>query len=269
MKEQPNYYAILTADVRYDERLKANEKLLYAEITALATKDGYCWASNTYFANLYKVTNRSVSGWISNLENAGLIKVEQIRNEEGLVTKRKIFINDTYGKNFLGYGKNFPGGIEKNFQGVWKKTSSSNNTSINNTSINKDIVLQDKTKYPYKEIINYLNEVTGSNYSHTTDKTKRLIKARINEGHDINDFKKVIDNKYNSWNGTEWQKYLRPSTLFGTKFEGYLNEKVNSGTIQAKSKKPQIKDSDISYEERQAFLHKKLAQKIPINLKGE
>ena len=228
MKEKPNYYAILTADVRYDERLKANEKLLYAEITALATKDGYCWASNTYFAKLYKVTNRSVSGWISNLENAGLIKVEQIRNEEGLVTKRKIFINDTYGKNF-------PGGIEKNFQGVWKKTSSSNNTSINNTSLNKDIVLQDKTEYPYKEVIDYLNAELGTNYKHTTNKNKELIKARCNEGFKLEDFKKVIDIKKSEWkNDSRMSKYLRPATLFGTKFESYLNQNtsINNEVIE-------------------------------------
>ena len=53
MKEKPNYYAILSAEVRYDNRLKANTKLMYAEITALCDMNSECFASNSYFANLY------------------------------------------------------------------------------------------------------------------------------------------------------------------------------------------------------------------------
>ena len=67
MNETPNYYAILPARVRYDNRLKANEKLLYAEITALCNKTGKCFATNTYFSRLYNVTPQSISNWISNL----------------------------------------------------------------------------------------------------------------------------------------------------------------------------------------------------------
>lgn len=74
------------------------------------------------------------------------------------------------------------------------------------------------------EVVTYLNEKANTNFKPCTDKTKRCIKARVNEGFTLEDFKKVIDKKVNSWMGTEWQKYLRPETLFGTKFEGYLNE---------------------------------------------
>ena len=61
MKTTPSYFAVIPANVRYDSRLSANEKLLYGEITALANKDGYCWASNAYFAELYGVTVSTVS----------------------------------------------------------------------------------------------------------------------------------------------------------------------------------------------------------------
>ena len=61
MNERPAYYAILTAKIRYDRNLKANEKLIYAEITALANKEGYCHASNKYFSDLYDVTPQTVS----------------------------------------------------------------------------------------------------------------------------------------------------------------------------------------------------------------
>lgn len=62
-KEKTGYYAILVATVRYDKRLSANEKLLYAEITALTNLFGFCMASNNYFAELYGVSVRTVSTW--------------------------------------------------------------------------------------------------------------------------------------------------------------------------------------------------------------
>ena len=79
---------------------------------------------------------------------------------------------------------------------------------------------------PYKEIIDYLNIKAKTNYKSTTKKTQTLIKARINEGFTINDFKTVIDHKVDDWlNDRNMREYLRPETLFGTKFEGYLNQR--------------------------------------------
>ncbi len=80
----------------------------------------------------------------------------------------------------------------------------------------------------YKEIINYLNIKTNSKYRYTTKKNQTLIHARCEEGNTIKDFKTVIDIKTAEWTGTEWEKYLRPETLFGNKFESYLNQKDNS-----------------------------------------
>ena len=72
-------------------------------------------------------------------------------------------------------------------------------------------------------IIDYLNKKLNSNYRSNNKMTIRHIKARLQEGYSVDDFKKVIDKMYNEWYNTEMQKYLRPETLFGTKFEGYLN----------------------------------------------
>lgn len=72
--------------------------------------------------------------------------------------------------------------------------------------------------------IDYLNSKCGTKYKASTRKTKDLIKARINDGFNLEDFKTVIDKKYDEWMGIEYQKYLRPITLFGTKFESYLNQ---------------------------------------------
>lgn len=77
---------------------------------------------------------------------------------------------------------------------------------------------------PYKEIIDYLNSKTGKNYRDNVQKNRSLIKARWSEGYRLDDFKHVIDNMVKDWSGTKYAKYLRPETLFGTKFDGYLNQ---------------------------------------------
>jgi uncharacterized phage protein (TIGR02220 family) len=75
--------------------------------------------------------------------------------------------------------------------------------------------------------VEYLNIKAGTNYRPTTRKTKDCIIARFNEGWKVEHFKKVIDNKCAKWLGDEkMEQYLRPETLFGNKFEGYLNEKI-------------------------------------------
>ena len=79
-------------------------------------------------------------------------------------------------------------------------------------------------RIPYKEIIDFLNEQTESKYRHKTSKTKDLIKARWNDGFRLDDFKTVILKKTKEWKGKDMAKYLRPETLFGTKFESYLNQ---------------------------------------------
>jgi uncharacterized phage protein (TIGR02220 family) len=82
----------------------------------------------------------------------------------------------------------------------------------------------------FKEIISYLNEKAGTKYRASGSKTQRLIKARFNDGFNDEDFKKVIDIKVAEWSGTDMAKYLRPETLFGTKFESYLNQEVKKST---------------------------------------
>ena len=90
---------------------------------------------------------------------------------------------------------------------------------------------EDKEKEGDKElyisIVSYLNEKAGTKYKATTDKTKKAIHARLSEGFTVEDFKTVIDKKCAEWIGdSKMEKYLRPETLFGTKFEGYLNAKT-------------------------------------------
>ena len=79
------------------------------------------------------------------------------------------------------------------------------------------------------EIVEYLNQAAGTSYKPNTPKTVRSIKARMKEGFTVDNFKTVIDKKVSEWAKTDMQKYLRPETLFGTKFEGYLNQQIVKG----------------------------------------
>ena len=73
---KPNYYAILTSEVRYNENLTPNAKLLYAEITALINMNGECFASNKYFADLYGKSKTTISKWVSELVKEGYVEVK-------------------------------------------------------------------------------------------------------------------------------------------------------------------------------------------------
>lgn len=97
------------------------------------------------------------------------------------------------------------------------QTASINKLNINETKPEKDII-------PYREIISALNEATGASYKSSTKKNQELIQARWNEGFRLPDFSTVIRKKVAQWKGTENEQYLRPLTLFGTKFESYLNQ---------------------------------------------
>lgn len=93
---------------------------------------------------------------------------------------------------------------------------------------------------PYKEIVDYLNQNTGSKYRSSGAKTKKLIKSRFNEGFSLDDFKQVIDIKSAQWlKDQKMNKFLRPETLFGSKFESYLNE----GATNTATSKP-VTDAD-------------------------
>lgn len=83
---------------------------------------------------------------------------------------------------------------------------------------------------PYKEIISYLNEKANRNYRYNIKKNQTLIRSRWSEGFRLDDFKHVIDTTIKDWVGTKYEKYLRPETLFGSKFEGYLNQSPRNKT---------------------------------------
>ena len=111
-----------------------------------------------------------------------------------------------------------------------EQTNTRDYTEITTETTNNNILSGNPTvsQIPYKEIVDYLNEKTGKNFKHKTPKTRKFIEARWNQDFRLDDFKKVIDIKTDEWLYTDSDKYLRPETLFGTKFESYLNQKTQS-----------------------------------------
>ena len=108
----------------------------------------------------------------------------------------------------------------------------SNNTTKKKEKDNNNI---------YSLVIDYLNKKANTNYRPTTKNTQSFINARVKEGYTAEDFKKVIDSKSKEWLNTDFEKYLRPATLFGTKFENYLNEANKKTPIAVGAEKKNIK----------------------------
>lgn len=170
----PNYYAIIPANVRYDKDLTPNAKLLFGEITALCNEKGFCWASNEYFADLYDVSTRSITSWISQLAKKNYIKIEV--DVSGEKYERKIHLSSTLEENFHGGGRNLPRGLEENFQGGVEENFYNNNTLINNT-VNNTI---NNKKINKKEKLQEEFESLWKLYPRKLGDKKRALKAYVN-----------------------------------------------------------------------------------------
>ena len=182
--EKPNYYAIITADVRYDNELTDKAKLLYGEITCLSNKEGYCFASNNYFAKLYSCTARAIQNSLSLLQERGYIKIVVENNFE-----RKIFLTSAGG-----YEKNFIGGYEKNFIGGYEKNFTHNN--INNNNINNNRLID----YNNKVLENFFKEkqifISAEIENLMTEESKKkfyLLQDVITEMYNQPTYKKYIE----------------------------------------------------------------------------
>jgi uncharacterized phage protein (TIGR02220 family) len=151
-----------------------------------------------------------------------------------------------------------------------ERTQKDTNNNDNNDNNVKDI-LSGKEKsqnkeIPFDRIIEYLNNKTGKNYKSTTGKTRDLIKARYNEGFTEENFRKVIDNKASHWLGDEkMDRFLRPETLFGNKFEGYLNEDPSveaRPTPKKMTTQPQFDERELPDDYFDQFLEYAISQPL-------
>lgn len=175
---QKNYYAIIPANVRYDDNVRPNAKLLYGEITALCNERGFCWASNQYFAELYKVSKTSISLWIKELINNGYITTELIYKEgsKEILHRYLRIVNDP---------------TQQKLNTPTQQKLKDNNTSLNNTINNTKDIISDKSgnapkgktkkekavKEKYGEFENVL--LTKEEYQKLLDRFPSDLKPRI------------------------------------------------------------------------------------------
>lgn len=149
---QPNFYSIIPADLRYDNRLKATEKLFFSEISALTNALGYCYAGNKYFSKLYDCDVRTITRWIKSLEKFGYIKVELIRDEKQVIKERRIYTRES-----------MKGGIDNFVHTPMDKIVRENNIYINNITHttedeNSKIKYADRVYMTEDEYQNLINE---------------------------------------------------------------------------------------------------------------
>lgn len=158
-------------------------------------------------------------------------KFYDIREEIFLDTDTTFMSGVSSQKSAIRHDKKVGRGSQKSAIGYDKKVRRGSNKKVVSDTTKKCYQTRQKSETKdiyiniYIDIVEYLNKKANKNYKHNSDKTRRFIDARLNEGYTLEDFKKVIDNKCRSWlNDERMNQYLRPETLFGTKFEAYLNE---------------------------------------------
>lgn len=211
-KVSTDQYIVLQGWMISDLQLKGNELIIYACI------HGFSQAENQVFSGGLQY----LADW-TNSTKQGVVKCLKSLVEKGFIVKTDKVVN---GVKFCEYyATKFNGVCNKVEQGMQQslippiKQSLTNNIVIDNLLNNKEI---------YITVIDYLNSKTGQQFRSTSKATQQHINARLAEGFTVEDFKRVVDNMCIDWTNTEWEKYLRPSTLFGSKFENYLNRKPQS-----------------------------------------
>lgn len=203
----------------------------------LANEDGWFYKTSPSLEEETGLSNHKQSKIIEELTKLGILEQEN----KGMPMKRYFRINfqkieELVFKKDL---KNLKSSIEENekqgFKNFESKDLKNSNACIEKISNNKEYINNNLNKELnnniYKEAVDYLNEKAGTKYKSNSKNTTKHIKARLNDGYTLEDFKSVIDKKCSEWLNTDMEKYLCPDTLFGSKFEKYLNQKINGPKI--------------------------------------
>ena len=224
--EERNFKGIwIPKEIWLTNELSLQEKVVLVEIDSLDDEEKGCFASNKYFAEFFKITNGRVSQIIKQLQKKGYIDIKY--NYKGKeITERLIRVKrppypEVFNK-LNTYLENDDRGIKYSKQGYLENAKDNNITTNNINNNNKEI--NKERKEDIESIVHYLNLTLGTKYRECPSTVKH-INARLDEGYTLDDFFDVIDNKYEEWKDTDMEKYLRPDTLFGTKFDIYLNQK--------------------------------------------
>lgn len=268
MTDKPSYYSILTADVRYDEKLNASEKLLFSEITALSNRHGYCTAGNGYFSKLYNVSDRSVTRWIKHLKELGYLKYVPIYKKDSKeVDERRLYpltnSKDPLDKNVYGGRQKCPRPLDKNVE--------DNITSINNINmLDKDnSEVSNTNRFNYSKFINSINEEANTNFRNSSN-NRKLIHARLADGYTEEELIKVIKFKANQWKDNEkMKKYIVLTTLLRpSNFDKYIQEVESIPEPQEKRKrKVPLKEKERDPIEEKIYQYKLFLKEHPDNEK--
>lgn len=231
----------IPAEYWLDENLKPMEMLFLVEIDSLDINGQGCFASNAHFADFFGVSKARCTQIINELVSKGYI-TNDLKYDGKQIVKRTLRVVNKFNTPI----KKIKSPIKKtkypyleNYEGsntYISNTYSNNNILSSSQANNDDDPIRTISQSSYaKDVIYYLNQKTGKSYRYTTAKTRKLLNARFNEGFQIADFQKVIDNKVAEWGDDEkMNRFLRPETLFGTKFEGYLNEQPKKEVARKK-----------------------------------
>lgn len=216
-KDGDQNFTILSNSVIRDETLSWKARGLFEYLWSLPEDWEFYETEITKHATDGRDSTRS---GLDELEEHGYLSRTRERNEKGQV-KSAIWILHEHPKKPV---QEKPVSENPN-QGNPTLLNTNSTKHLPNKTRTKDIGQVEPDDIPYKEIIAYLNNKTGRDYKPAAAKNKKPIHARWQEGYRLQDFKKVIDNKCFSWgNDPKMSQYLRPETIFGPKFDGYLNE---------------------------------------------
>ena len=215
-------------------KLRDTELIIYAIVYGFAqSTEDKCVCSIDYFMKSTGKSRRAVINNINSLVKKGLIFKEKVLTSRG--NQNEYSINFNYLENDKDSADIAPPQCKScttpsaDIAPPQCKSCTTPSADVAPNNIYYNNIYNNNinnTKYIYRDIVDYLNERTGAHYKSSSRKTKDLIKARLNEGYTLEDFKTVIDKKTNEWlNDEKMCRYLRPETLFSNKFEGYLNQK--------------------------------------------
>lgn len=211
----PRIYLEITGD--YPAAALLNQMVYWSDKTK--RNDGYFYKTNKEWQEELHLSKYQVSRATDKLKSLNLVETS-LKKANGAPTLHYKVDLDLLGDSIV---KKLNNGKLRNLTMESKKTGQSLTEITTEITTEKDIL--SSVARPYAEIISYLNDKADKNFKYTSEATKKFINGRYNDGYDLEDFKRVIDNKVSQWKGTEQEKYLRPKTLFSpSNFEGYVNE---------------------------------------------
>lgn len=192
----------IPGSVWQNRELTALDKIIFAEIDFLDNGGLGCHASNEHLASFCGCSERKVTEAVSKLQTMGFISCS--------CNGRQRFLKSKVAESAM---------VAESARQSSKICEAGSQNLLGCIHIGEK---ENRNNIYIVEIVEYLNEKTGKNFRAAAERTQKHINARLREGYTVDDFKKVIENKVSEWKGTNMEQYLRPETLFGTKFESYL-----------------------------------------------